>query len=63
MKKLYRIEDGKVLAGVCGGIAEYVNIDPTIIRVLWAVLTLCFGVGILAYIVCIFVIPKKSNVK
>lgn len=62
-KKLYRTEgtDSK-LCGVCGGIAEYFEIDPTIIRLLWVVITLMGGCGIIAYIVCALVMPKKSEV-
>lgn len=40
------------MSGVCGGIAEYLNIDPTIVRLLWAIAAFMFGSGILAYIVC-----------
>ena len=57
-KKLYRSKK-KILAGVCGGIAEYLNMDPTIIRVIWVVLSLAYGVGILAYIVCWLLIPRQ----
>lgn len=58
-KKLYRIREGKQMAGVCGGIAEYFNIDPTIVRLIWALIALCAGTGVLLYIVCAFVIPEK----
>ena len=58
-KKLYRVQKGKKLAGVCGGIAEYFGIDPTIIRLIWALLVLCAGTGLLAYIICAFLIPEK----
>ena len=58
-KKLYRVQEGKKLAGVCGGIAEYFGIDPTIIRLIWALLVLCAGTGLLAYIICAFLIPEK----
>lgn len=62
-KRLYKIEQGKMIEGVCGGIAEYFNIDPTIIRVVWALLAVCGGCGILAYIICAIIMPKKpSNV-
>lgn len=61
MKKLYKVQQGAVLCGVCGGFAEYFNIDPTIIRIIWAVLALCFGTGILAYIICALVMPKKPD--
>ena len=60
-KRLYRIEDGKMLAGVCGGIAEYFNIDPTLVRLGWVLLS-CFAAGILAYIVAAIIIPVKSVV-
>jgi phage shock protein C len=60
-KKLYRIREGKKIAGVCGGIAEYFAIDPTIIRLIWALVSLFAGAGILVYIVCAFVIPEKTT--
>lgn len=59
-KKLYKSRD-RVLAGVCGGIAEYFGVDPTLIRVIWAVLICCFGTGILAYIICMLIIPEMPN--
>lgn len=62
-KKLYKIEEGKKLDGVCGGLAEYFNVDPTLIRLGWALLTLCTaGTGIIAYLVAAIIIPKKSEV-
>lgn len=61
-KRLYRIEDGKKIAGVCGGIAEYFNIDPTMVRLVWAIVSLSAGAGILAYIVAALVMPVKSEV-
>ncbi len=60
-KRLYKIENGKKLCGVCGGIAEYFNIDATIVRLLWVLLVLCVGTGILAYIVAAIIMPKKSE--
>lgn len=56
-KKLYKSRE-RILCGVCGGIAEYFNIDPTLVRVIWAVLVFCFGTGILAYIVAALIIPE-----
>lgn len=62
-KKLYKIEEGKKLDGVCGGIAEYLNVDPTLIRLIWAIVTLCtVGVGLVGYLVCAVIMPKKSEV-
>ena len=62
MKKLYRSKDNKVFCGVCAGIATYFNIDPTVIRVLWAILALCsFGVAAIAYIICAIIIPVDDG--
>ena len=61
-KRLYKIEDGKKLCGVCGGIAEYFNIDPTVVRLLWMFLVLCAGTGILAYFVAAIIMPYKSEI-
>lgn len=62
MKKLYRTESDKMLCGVCGGIAEYFNLDPSLIRILWVIFTLCGGAGILAYIIAAIILPLKSQV-
>ena len=62
-KRLYRVEEGSKLFGVCGGIAEYFDLDPTIIRVVWAILSVFYGAGIIAYLVCALCMPKKSEVK
>lgn len=61
-KRLYKIEEGKKLCGVCGGIAEYFNVDPTLIRLLWIFLILCAGTGILAYFVAAIIMPNKNEV-
>ena len=62
-KKLYKIEEGRKIEGVCGGLAEYLNVDPTLIRVIWALVTLgSAGVGLIAYVICAVIIPKKSEV-
>ena len=49
-----------MIAGVCGGIAEYVDIDPTVVRLAWVLLSLFVGCGILAYIIALIIMPKKS---
>ncbi len=60
MKKLYKIEIGKKLDGVCGGIAEYFNVDPTLIRLGWAICTVfSVGMGLIAYIACAIIMPRK----
>ena len=61
-KKLYRSETDKKIAGVCGGLAEYLNVDPTIIRLIWA-LVAPSGAGILAYLIAALVIPVRSEVE
>lgn len=50
-KKLYKSSVNRMLCGVCGGIAEYFNIDPTLVRLVWVIITLMGGAGILAYII------------
>ena len=59
-KKLYRNSQNKILAGVCSGLAEYLNIDPTIVRVIWALVGLS-GAGLLAYLICALLIPEKPS--
>lgn len=61
-KRLYKIEEGKKLDGVCGGIAEYFDIDSTIVRLAWILFTAFAGSGILAYIIAAIVMPRKSEV-
>ena len=60
-KRLYKSRNNKMLCGVCAGIADYFNIDPTIVRVLWAVLALAAGSGILAYILCAIIMPEGDT--
>ena len=58
-KRLYRSNTNYMLAGVCGGIAEYFNLDPTLIRLAWVILTLLgAGTGIVAYILAAIIIPQ-----
>ena len=54
-KKLYKSRNNKKICGVCGGFAEYFGCDPTIIRLIWAVLSLFVGAGILAYFIAALV--------
>ena len=61
-KRIYKNREKKMLCGVCAGLAEYFDIDPTLVRVLWAVISLGYGIGLLAYIVCAIVFPDKSAV-
>ena len=59
-KKLYRSSTDKKLAGVCAGVAKYLNMDPTVIRVIWALLALS-SVGLIAYIICALIIPEEPS--
>ncbi len=61
-KRLYRSKDSKVLGGVCGGLAEYFDIDPTLVRLAYVLLEFCtaFFPGILLYIVAWIIVPEKN---
>lgn len=60
-KKLYRSKKNEKICGVCAGIAEFFNIDPTIVRLIWAVAVLCAGSGVVLYIACALIIPEKPE--
>lgn len=62
MKKLYKSKSNKKICGVCGGIAEYFDMDPTIIRLAWIILGCLFGFGILAYFLAALVMPYENNI-
>ena len=61
IKRLYKSDTDKILCGVCGGIAEYLNIDSTIVRLIWVLISLHGGMGILLYIIACFIIPEKPK--
>jgi len=61
MKRLYRNSQNKMLCGVCSGIAEYLNLDVTVIRVLWAILSCFGGLGVIAYVICAIIMPDKYD--
>ena len=63
IKRLYRSGENKVLGGVCGGLGEYFNVDPVIIRILWVAFSLLYGVGILAYILAWIIVPMNPDHK
>lgn len=60
-KRLYKSRNNKMICGVCAGISDYFNIDPSIVRVLWAVLALAAGTGVLAYIACAIILPEGDT--
>lgn len=57
-RRLYRSSTNCMICGVCGGIGEFFNIDPTLVRLAWVVFSFLGGSGILAYIVAAIIIPK-----
>ncbi len=59
MKKLAKSQTEKKLCGVCSGIAEYFNIDPTLVRLLWILFSLAGGAGVLAYIIAAIIMPDN----
>jgi phage shock protein C len=65
MKRLYRSQYDRKLAGICGGLAQYINVDPTLIRLLAVILFFVSGVFpfILGYIIALFIIPNEEDVR
>lgn len=58
-KRLLKSSSNRMISGVCGGIGDFFGIDPTVIRLIWAILTFCgLGSGILIYIIAAVVIPE-----
>lgn len=57
-KKLMKSKDNKMICGVCGGVAEYINIDPTVVRLLWVIFGF-MAFGVLAYIVAAIIMPEQ----
>ena len=63
MKKVYKNNENKILSGVIGGIGDYFDVDPTILRVFWIVITIFTGFfpAVIAYILAIIIVPTKNN--
>ena len=59
MKKLYRSTSDKKIAGVCGGLAKFLNVDPTIVRLVWVACALFAGFGLLLYIIAMILVPEE----
>ena len=60
-KHLYRIQDGRLVAGVCAGLAAYFGVDPTLVRLMFALLTVFGGFGVLLYLCAWVVIPDETD--
>ena len=58
-KRLFRSRKDHILGGVCGGLGNYLNVDPVLVRVVWAILFFAAGVGLLAYILAWIIIPEE----
>ena len=60
-KRIYKNRADRKICGVCAGVAEYFDLDPTLVRVLWAAISLGYGVGVIAYIICAVIFPDKRE--
>ncbi|GHV19207.1 PspC domain-containing protein [Clostridia bacterium] len=60
MKRITKSRNSRMICGVCGGLAEYLNLDPSIIRILWVIFCLMAGTGLLAYIICAIILPEEA---
>ncbi len=60
-KRLYRLRNGRVVAGVCAGVAAYFGVDPTLVRLAFALLTVFGGIGVLLYLCAWIVIPEEGE--
>ena len=63
MKRLYKSSLDRKISGVCGGIGEYFDIDPTLVRVIWVLAALCGTLGFWAYLLCALIIPNDVEIK
>lgn len=64
MKRLHKSDHDRMFCGVCGGIAAYLNIDPTLVRVVWVLLTFAsFGCGLLAYLIAAVLMPTAAKAR
>lgn len=61
VKRLYRSRKNRILAGVCGGLGEYLNIDPVVVRLIWVAISLVWGFGIILYIIAALIIPEEPT--
>jgi len=59
-KRLTKSNHNRVICGVCGGLAEYLNIDPTVVRIIWAIFTFAGGSAILVYIIAALIMPSDD---
>jgi len=58
-KKIYRLRKDRKIGGVCSGLADYFDVDPTIVRLAWLIAVFCAGGGLFAYLIALIVIPNE----
>jgi phage shock protein C len=63
IKKIYRSRKERILAGICGGIANYFEVDPTLVRIIFLFMVFAAGSGILTYLILIFLVPLEPEIK
>ena len=61
-KRLTKSKTEKKIFGVCGGLAEYLDIDPTVVRLIWAGSVIVFGVGVIGYLAAALILPEEKNI-
>ena len=61
IRRLYRSRTDRKIAGVCGGLAHYMGVDPVLPRIIWVVFALAAGTGLLAYLICWLIIPLEPE--
>ena len=61
-KRLYKSNDNRMIDGVCGGIAEYFDIDPIIVRIIWFVAAFFYGIGLIPYLAFWIIVPRENKV-
>lgn len=62
-KQLYRSKKNRIIGGVCGGLGEYFDVDPTLIRLVWVIVFLMGGSGLLVYIIFWIILPEEDSIK
>jgi phage shock protein C len=64
MKKIYKSRENKIFSGVLGGLGEYFDIDPTVLRLLWLLVVVFTGIipGLVVYIIAAFIMPEKGSI-
>lgn len=62
-KRLYRSKTNRVFAGICGGLGEYMNVDPVVLRLIWVLVVIFTGIfpGVIAYLITIFIVPERVS--